>query len=91
VVWLAKLILQVLAKRPESKRSEPKKSEPNKLKSSENDQQTLIVATAESTPAENVGNIEMPITLENANAMTLAGEQFIAASPEALVARSRKP
>jgi len=27
----------------------------------------------------------MPITLENANAMTLAGEQFIAASPEALV------
>ncbi len=59
------------------------------------DPQSLIVAAdaassstnsaVNSGQAETLGTVEVPVTLENANAMALAGEQFITASPEALV------
>ena len=50
------------------------------------DQQSLIVAAkADSGQVEALGTVEVPVTLENANAMALAGEQFIVKSSEALV------
>jgi len=56
------------------------------------DQQPLIVAApalansaASSGQAETLGTVDVPVTLENANAMALAGEQFIDKSSEALV------
>ena len=44
--------------------------------------QALIVAA---DAAELLGTVAVPVTLENANAMASAGEQFINACPETIV------